>query len=128
MSMRPLILLLSALVLGGCSLLDPWTFDGYQRELEGLLDEIDEAAGSARAEAASACRVVAFGHKACGGPTQYRVYSETDGDPERVRRLADEYTEVERRMVDRLGLGSTCDVLYVPPVMLEDGRCRAATP
>ena len=120
--------LLPLLVLGGCSLLDPWTYDGYQRELAGRLDEIDEAVGAARAETAEACRAVAFGHKACGGPTHYRIYSETDGDPARVRRLAEEFTGWERRMVDRLNLGSTCDVLYVPPVTLEDGRCTVADP
>jgi hypothetical protein len=122
-----LIPLLALLLLAGCDWLTLGEAETNAR-LARLDAEIVAAIGDARADDVSACRAITYGEKACGGPSRARVYSEADGDPVRVRRLAEEYTRVERDANVRFGRGSDCAYLMPPTPVLVGGRCVAGPP
>ena len=130
--MRALLLL--ALLAAGCrtpdgASADPVRFDSmddYQSRRSVAMDRLTDAVGEARAGDASACRALAVGAKACGGPTAYVVFSSTATDPAEAERLAGEVTALDRAANDQFGLVSTCEMLMEPAVALDAGRCVAA--
>ena len=97
----------------------------YRDERSRLIGELDDAIGEARASEASACAVANVGTKACGGPVEFRVYSSTDGDTDRILELAETITTLDAEANTEFGLASTCDVPLAPTPVLEDGRCIA---
>lgn len=129
----PLVLLVFALALSACSMvrdsdrqlgdLGIETEQEYRDERAQMIAALEAAIGEARADDVSACAVVDVGTKACGGPAEYRVYSTTDGDPDRVIELAEEITELDAAANEEFGLVSTCEVPAPPMPVLEGGRC-----
>lgn len=98
----------------------------YRNERARLIAALEEAIGEARAKDEAACAVVNIGTKACGGPVEYRVYSTTDGDPGRVRELAEDVTALDAAANAAFGLASTCDVPIPPTPALVSGTCVAS--
>jgi hypothetical protein len=128
--MRPLLPLAAFVLLAGCSFWagdDPAgvDFDDYLDDRAALVAELEALIGSAEAESEAACRVVAVGHKACGGPAEYRVYSATDSDADAVEALAERIAELDREAIERFGLVSDCAVAPEPAPALVDGQCVA---
>jgi len=132
MTLRPilfaLVLLAGCTTPGGASA-DPVRFasmDDYQARRATAMDLLTDAVGESRAGDASACRALAVGAKACGGPTQYVVFSTTATDAAEAERLAGAVTALDRAANDQFGLVSTCEMLMEPAVALDGGRCVAA--
>lgn len=137
--MRALLLLgfagLTALA-GGCRTPDGATavpvrfdsMDDYQNRRATAMDRLTDAVGEARATDVSACRALAVGAKACGGPTAYVVFSSTATDAAEAERLAGDVTALDRAANLQFGLVSTCEMLLEPAVALDAGRCVAAPP
>jgi hypothetical protein len=125
-SVAPFLLL--ALVASGCRLWLGGDESAYRAELSALQQQIDAAIGDALADDVSQCIAIAYGRKACGGPSRARVYSLTDGNPGRVVSLTERYTRLEDEMNQRFGLASDCAYLYPPSTLLVEGRCVAGPP
>lgn len=66
---------------------------------------------------------MALGAKACGGPTDYVVYSIVHTDSTGLQALADEYTRLNRQYNEKTGMASTCDVVLRPTLFREGGLC-----
>lgn len=127
-----------ALVVSGCSVVPgssggkelaagpPSTVEEYGSQRAALLDRLDDAIGEAEATSVAACRVLPVGEKACGGPTEYRVYSATDVVPGEVQALAEQIARLDVYASTRFEVGSTCDVTPQPTPALVDGRCVAS--
>ena len=104
----------------------PGSVEEYADDRASLVASLDAAIGEARATNMAACRVIPFGSKACGGPTEYRVYSATDGDTEAVHSLSAEITALDTFANREFGLISDC-MLETPPMpTLVGGRCTAS--
>lgn len=97
-------------------------------DLDALRQEIDREVGDATAGSAAACRVMPLGHKPCGGPASYLVYSTEASDEARLTDLATRYTELQRAQNEALGLSSDCAVTPAPVPAWEGGRCVAGAP
>jgi len=80
--------------------------------------------GKASASNANACRVLAVGHKACGGPSGYLAYSTETVDEAQLQQLAQRYTDTERQQQTRSGMMSNCMMAPEPSVVWVDGVCR----
>ncbi|WP_412067401.1 hypothetical protein [Rubrivirga sp. IMCC43871] len=96
----------------------------YEREHDAAVAELMAAIGTPRASSLAACRVVAVGEQACGGPTTFRVYSVETADSAEVERLAARVAEIDRFAIRELGLVSTCELREPRPVLLVDGVCQ----
>lgn len=132
--MRTLLLLLFGLpMLAACSLagdenrqlvdLGIETEEEYRDERARMIAALEDAIGEARASDVASCAVVNVGTKACGGPVEFRVYSTTDGDTDRILELADDITTLDAEANTEFGLASTCDVPIAPRPVLSEGRC-----
>lgn len=130
-------LLLLALLAAGCSTASPSegdaqeadppeTVEEYQEQRAALVDRLDAAIGEAKASDVGACRVVAVGAKACGGPAEYRVYSTSDADADTVEALGDEIARLDAYANEQFGLVSTCEMVNPPRPNVLNGRCVGA--
>ena len=79
-----------------------------------------------RATRTASCRALAYGVKACGGPSRIVVYSTEQTDTLRLRTLTDRFTTLEDEHNRRTGAASDCMFLSVPPVELLGGMCQVA--
>lgn len=123
--MRCLPALIGLFALAGCSLTGD-DYDDYLEDRARLVAELDRRIGAAEADAPDACHVVAVGAKACGGPTDYRVYSSA-ADVEAVEAAAAAVTALDEDANRRFDLVSDCMVVVPPRPALVGGRCVAAT-
>lgn len=94
--------------------------------LDALLNEINLEIGDAGASSVSMCRVLPLGHKPCGGPAGYVVFSAEASDEARLQQLTTAYTRAQRARNEALGLMSDCSVMVEPEPALVDGRCVEA--
>ena len=97
----------------------------YQSQREAALRALDVAIGRPAAGDAGACRAVAVGEKACGGPAAFALYSLATADPSLVEMAASRVAALDRRAIAQFGLASTCDVVEPPPLAVRDGLCVA---
>lgn len=84
-----------------------------------IRDEIGVPACSAHEQ----CRSTAVGHKACGGPEAYLVWSTTTSDGTRLRQLIDAYTRARTQEGQRSGMLSDCSLVPDTGARCEAGRC-----
>ncbi len=70
---------------------------------------------------AASCRAVAYGSKACGGPSRAVIFSTEKTDSTRLRTLTDRYTTLEDEHNRRTGAVSDCMFLMTPEVTLGAG-------
>lgn len=132
--MRPQLLLLALVGLGaGCRTVPaaesppPATpvVTPLPSDLAGVQAEIERLTQPPRATRASSCQAVAYGSKACGGPSRFVVVSTEATDTTRLRALAERYTALETDLNRREGRVSDCMLMPVPPVTLQEGVCVA---
>lgn len=77
----------------------------------------------------SQCRTMAIGHKLCGGPGGYLVYSLQSTNESKLKDLVTRFTALQeayqsKYQSDQL---STCDVTIPPTVEFKNGKCAAAS-
>ena len=95
---------------------------GAQRD--ALMEEIQARIGGAVCSEVNQCRVLPVGHKPCGGPSHYLVYSTQGVDEARLKTLAEQHTAAARA-AERPGMVSTCEVVEPPQLSCEARRCVA---
>ncbi len=104
---------------------EPFASEDEYRLLRTQAVEALDAAASTGAESADACRVLLYGDQACGGPTDWVVFSAETSDTLQVRQLAERVTALSAKANAQFNYVSTCMALIEPPVMLNDGQCVA---
>jgi hypothetical protein len=87
-----------------------------------LRDEVGDAACSASEQ----CHTMAVGHKPCGGPEAYLVWSSQVSDGARLRALAQAYAQARRDENQRTGRVSDCSLVTDPGARCEASRCVPA--
>ncbi len=102
---------------------DVETEEEYRAKRAEMVAALDEMIGAAEAADVAACRVVAVGEKACGGPAAFLVYSATASDADAVEALAGEITALDREANRAFDLVSDCMARLEPAPALVDGRC-----
>jgi len=90
-----------------------------------LLAEIKAMVGTAAATEPAQCKKVGLGHKPCGGPSSYLIYSTAGLDEARLLEKVSLYNQLDQAQQQRLGLVSDCAVVPEPAVALVGGVCVA---
>ena len=93
--------------------------------LSQLDKEIRSMAGTAAAQSAQQCRVVAVGSRPCGGPEYYLAYSVSSLDETQLLTLVAEYTAMRQAFDVEQEIVGTCEVIPEPKLVFIDGYCRA---
>jgi hypothetical protein len=69
------------------------------------------------------CRSIAYGHKACGGPEGYHIYSTKNTDSLALRRLVLAYNRADRELDKILNQPSDCMYVVEPTLTCTNGQC-----
>jgi len=93
---------------------------------ETLSRQIREAVGDAACTANDQCKTIAIGHKACGGPETYMVWSTAVTDGAKLRSLAEAYTQARKNESEQSGRVSDCALVTDPGARCEAKRCVPA--
>lgn len=75
----------------------------------------------------NSCKATPIGHRACGGPDGYIVYSEETTDVSRLQQLNSRYYDLVIKFEKKNGGSSICSVEMPPGVILENGHCVATS-
>lgn len=71
----------------------------------------------------SQCKVSAVGSRACGGPSDYIVYSTQSAPQEQVSALSDTITQLESTYNVQKGMMSICQHLTAPSTQCVENKC-----
>lgn len=71
----------------------------------------------------SQCKVSAVGSRACGGPSDYIVYSTQSAPQEQVSALSDTITQLESTYNVQKGMVSICQHLTAPSTQCVENKC-----
>lgn len=101
------------------------TIEEDKKELTTLRQVIEELANASECNENTACKFIAFGSKACGGPKSYLVYS-TSIDVERLEMLVETYNQKDADFNIKYGVISDCAAVLPPSsVGCENNTCVA---
>jgi hypothetical protein len=95
-------------------------------ETEILHQRIRDVVGEAVCTSNAQCRTLPIGHKACGGPEGYLVWSSAGTSEGVLRGLVDQYNQARKRDVQQSGRVSDCSMLADPGARCDAGRCVPA--
>ncbi len=98
----------------------------HAAESATLFAEIKAMVGTAAASEPAQCKKVGFGHKPCGGPASYLIYSTQGLDETLLLQKVSRYNQLMQAEQQRLGLVSDCAVVPEPGVALVGGFCVAS--
>ncbi len=93
-------------------------------DLNKLKKEIDREIGKPRAKRLTQCKVIAFGAKACGGPTTYLVYSSLQTKENKLRRLVGQYNFLQDKINKETDAISDCMFIEEPKPTIQNGMCK----
>ncbi|KYG82821.1 hypothetical protein [Roseivirga echinicomitans] len=111
-----------------CSAEDDFGFDKNTtlEEAMGMLEEIQSdiqgIVSDKSCDGSGDCKVLAYGKKACGGPSTYVIYG-SKIDEALLEKKSNEYTALQDEMNKRYGLISDCSLMYIPEATCVDGKC-----
>jgi len=123
--MNRLALAAVVIVLAGCGAAVS-AEEVLRTRLQELGEEVVRLIGSA-CDRDEQCRLIALGHKPCGGPAAYRAYSTIDTDVALLETRAHEYNRLAEQYNRETGAVSDCAVVTPPMVTCAGGRCVTVT-
>lgn len=91
-----------------------------------LYQQIQALTANRQADNVSQCRVAPLGHKPCGGPQSYLVYSVKNLDEATLLQKIEQYSQLSQARQEAAGLVSDCAIVPEPAVALKDGVCVAS--
>lgn len=92
--------------------------DSLKKRLVEIESRIDSLAVPEPCKETSHCKALPVGHRACGGPNRYAIYSDF-ADTESIAellKLSEKSEELERR-INRLTFAISICVMEMPPVL-----------
>lgn len=105
--------------------------ENMEKDRESLqlkLDGIKTYIASANCAQDAQCEYIAYGNKACGGPSGYLVFS-SNLNVEELEELIADYTQAEKEFNAKYNQISDCAIV-LPPENIEciEGKCEIVSP
>lgn len=85
--------------------------------------KIDELSADLSCDTGTQCLTIVYGHKPCGGPAGFRIYSSRNTDESLINEYADDYFELTMEYNERNDLISDCSI-ETPPALHCDIECK----
>ncbi len=98
-------------------------------DLKALGLEVRQMVKTAAADDPKQCKIVAMGHKPCGGPERYLLYSEKTMSSEELEvffETLNRYNELSRRLLEKSDVVSDCQIRPKPTAVVRNGFCVPA--
>ena len=111
------------LILSACAGNDSLTDEELNTSIEETAKAIEELTSDLSCDSDQQCGVIKYGHKPCGGPMAYKLYSSKNTDVKKLEDLADEYFNLTQEYNERNQLNSDCSLVSPPEVMC-NGICQ----
>lgn len=93
---------------------------------KAVYQQITSLVGEAKASDAGFCRKVPLGHRPCGGPESYLIYSAEGLDEPLLLKLVAQYQALRQAEHEASGMMSTCEMIPEPGVQWVGGYCKAS--
>lgn len=100
-------------------------YEGEAETIDTLLRAIREQVGNPQASSRDECRIAGIGHRPCGGPERYLLYSTQTTDEVKLLPMLQRYNALVRQRVEDEGMVGTCETLPEPGVIVRGGVCVA---
>lgn len=107
---------------------DPQQVRTHQQEHTELQGELRALLQRTQADSREQCAMIPYGHKPCGGPEAYIVYSQKDmseSDIEALHEKVQRYNQLDAFIKSSRQIMSTCEITPQPEIRFENGRCIA---
>ncbi len=95
------------------------------KKLAQLGKEIEEFAKNKACTNGDGCRTMPMGAKACGGPTNYVIYSLSKTDEKQLAEKVKLYTDFQKELNTKYNRASDCLFLSPPTVDCLNGVCTS---
>lgn len=118
--------LAAAFVATACAAADAPAGKAAPQDTQALYRQIRDEVGDARCTSHDQCRSTPLGHKACGGPEAYLVWSAAASDDKRLAGLLSRYNAARKLEAQQPGRVSDCSMVHDPGARCEAGRCVPA--
>ena len=93
------------------------------QKLEQMGKQIQEFAKNKACSNGDGCRTMPMGAKACGGPTNYIIYSLSKTDEKQLTEKVKQYTDFQKELNVKYNRTSDCLFLSPPTVDCLNGVC-----
>lgn len=91
--------------------------------LQDLKERIDKMIEDTSCSGDADCKFMAIGHKPCGGPASFIIYSSKAVDEGDLQVVVNEYSELQRKINEDTGAISNCAVETPPTIGCRSGSC-----
>ena len=98
---------------------------GDDQKLAQMGKEIEEFAKDKACTNGDGCRTMPMGAKACGGPTNYVIYSLSKTDEKQLTEKVKKYTDFQKELNIKYNRSSDCLFLSPPTVDCLNGVCAS---
>lgn len=109
---------------------DPDTIRTHVQEHTELQETLRQYLQRTAADSRDQCALIPYGHKPCGGPDHYIVYSQqgmSDGDIAELEKQVKRYNQLDAFMDSSRNIVSNCQVTPEPEIQFENGRCTQSS-
>lgn len=118
--------MLAAGLVAACAAADAPVAQAAAVDTQALYRQIRDEVGDARCSANDQCRSSPLGHKACGGPEAYLVWSTAASNEKRLTDLLGQYNAARQVESKQPGRVSDCSMVQDPGARCEASRCVPA--
>ena len=94
--------------------------------IAGLQKSIADLVSEKSCDSKKQCQSIAYGAKACGGPTSYLIYSLKNTDKVKMSNEVGQYNQLVKEDNIRSGRISNCSMLIPPTLACRDNKCVAS--
>ncbi|MGX5913541.1 hypothetical protein ACR0ST_02230 [Aliidiomarina sp. Khilg15.8] len=105
---------------------DPDTVRTHVQEHTELQETLRQYLQRTAADSRDQCALIPYGHKPCGGPDHYIVYSQkgmTAGDIAELEKQVERYNQLDAFIDSSRNIVSNCQVTPKPEIQFQNGRC-----
>ncbi len=99
-------------------------FETDQERLEVIWNDIQLEIADKSCDQNGACKSLAFGKKACGGPAGFLIYSSSNVNEAKLKDLVEQYTALQAAMNEEYNLNSDCALETPPDISCVNGQCE----
>ena len=103
--------------------IESFSDEKLDEKIKDTSEKINLLISDVSCDSLSQCNVIKYGHKPCGGPMTYKIFSSKNTNEEEIEQLSEYYFDLTQEYNERHNIPSDC--LFVdPPALVCDIKCK----